>query len=640
MALCLSFYGKSQIAISALPTYTGSVNGGYVPIVIGGVTKKVDGSKLGQVTDSLRIPYLSKNNVFTGVNTFPAIVLASGGSDTVATKSYARSITEGKLIDSTRIPYLTKNNAFTGNNTFPNINVSNNNDASGLSINGDITTIGDINNNDAGTTLSIDGHYNTLTINGLWGFTSGQSVSSISTDTAMTSNSNAILPTQKAVKSYVLNHQGSGGGSGYQTTANLSNDGTMAANSVTLYPSQQATKTYADGLVVGLLNDRGNYNASGNVYPSTGGSGTSGAIKKGDLWYISTAGTLGGVSVVVGSSIRALTDAPGQTSANWNVLNVGLGYTPENSANKSNLLASDSSSTVKYPTVQSVGRYAQALSNLSNNLTTDSASTTKYPSVQAITRFVKANSGVIPLVSYQLSVTGTNYSNSNLIPTNFTQIYGSGNSVKLPNNPPSGTQIYIASAIDCNIYSFDNSTNIIYGTYQSQQSLKSGNYYLFTFIDNDFGWKMQLIDDNTIQLNANLSNNIIADSASTTKYPSVNAVKNYVQANSSSLPYTEYACLITQVSTSAPVLTVLNNNTGGTFTATRLSSGLYSITFSGISTSTSKMLPIISCNNASGLIVSAYSYTSTIVRIKSLNLSGIPSDDTLTNTPFFLRIYP
>ena len=45
-----------------------------------------------------------------------------------------------------------------------------------------------------------------------------------------------------------------------------------------------------------VLHDRGNYDASTNVFPSTGGSGTAGAIKKGDLWYISVAGMLGGTN--------------------------------------------------------------------------------------------------------------------------------------------------------------------------------------------------------------------------------------------------------------------------------------------------------------------------------------------------------
>lgn len=88
----------------------------------------------------------------------------------------------------------------------------------------------------------------------------------------------------------------------------------------TLYPTVQAVKTYADALVVGLLDDRGSYNASGNVWPSSGGSGTAGAILKGDLWYISAAGTLGGTAVSAGDTIRSLVDSPGTTASNWDIL--------------------------------------------------------------------------------------------------------------------------------------------------------------------------------------------------------------------------------------------------------------------------------------------------------------------------------
>lgn len=91
-------------------------------------------------------------------------------------------------------------------------------------------------------------------------------------------------------------------------------------------------KTYADGLVAGLIDDRGSYDASSNLYPSTGGSGTAGAILKGDLWYISVAGTLGGKAVSIGDSVRSLTDSPGQTDANWDVLETNIGYVPLNKA--------------------------------------------------------------------------------------------------------------------------------------------------------------------------------------------------------------------------------------------------------------------------------------------------------------------
>jgi hypothetical protein len=72
--------------------------------------------------------------------------------------------------------------------------------------------------------------------------------------------------------------------------------------------------------VAGLLDDRGNYDASTNLFPATGGSGSAGAILKGDLWRISVAGTLGGVSVVANDTVRAIVDTPGQTSGNWAIL--------------------------------------------------------------------------------------------------------------------------------------------------------------------------------------------------------------------------------------------------------------------------------------------------------------------------------
>ena len=113
-------------------------------------------------------------------------------------------------------------------------------------------------------------------------------------------------------------------------STNVSTDGA----SDTKYPSVKAIKDYADGLVVGLWDDRGSYDASVNTYPAAGGSGTAGAILKGDIWTISVAGTLGGVAVAIGDTVRALTDTPGQTSTNWSILENNIGYVPENVANK------------------------------------------------------------------------------------------------------------------------------------------------------------------------------------------------------------------------------------------------------------------------------------------------------------------
>jgi len=143
-----------------------------------------------------------------------------------------------------------------------------------------------------------------------------------------------------------------------EDVANKSTNVTTDGASDTKYPSVKAVKTYVDNSVIGLLDYRGGYNASGNTYPTTGGSGTEGAILKGDLWIISVAGTLGGVAVQVGDAIVALVDTPGQTSTNWNSLNGNIAYVPEDVANKSTDGTLADNSTIKYPSQSAVKTYA------------------------------------------------------------------------------------------------------------------------------------------------------------------------------------------------------------------------------------------------------------------------------------------
>lgn len=127
---------------------------------------------------------------------------------------------------------------------------------------------------------------------------------------------------------------------------------TQAAADAAVLASANA---YSDGLVMGLIDDRGNFNASVNAYPSSGGSGAAGAILKGDLWTVSVAGSLpsGGV-VEPGDLVRALVDAPGDVPSNWAITENNIGYVAENSANKSTNLAADQGSDTKYPSVKAV----------------------------------------------------------------------------------------------------------------------------------------------------------------------------------------------------------------------------------------------------------------------------------------------
>ena len=163
--------------------------------------------------------------------------------------------------------------------------------------------------------------------------------------------------------------------SGKEDVANKSTD-TALGTSDTLYPSQKAVKTYVDGLVAGLLDYRGAYDASGNVFPSSGGSGTAGAVLKGDMWVISVAGTLGGTAVQIGDSLIANVDTPGQTAGNWNVLNSNISYVPEDVANKSTDGTMAANSDTLYPSQKAAKTYADArvAQTITNGVTTSAPS--------------------------------------------------------------------------------------------------------------------------------------------------------------------------------------------------------------------------------------------------------------------------
>lgn len=93
------------------------------------------------------------------------------------------------------------------------------------------------------------------------------------------------------------------------------------------------TNSAISAATIGLLDDRGNFDASVNAYPSTGGSGVAGAILKGDLWTVSISGTLpSGLVVTAGDVVRALTDNPGNIQTNWAIGENNFGYVALNQA--------------------------------------------------------------------------------------------------------------------------------------------------------------------------------------------------------------------------------------------------------------------------------------------------------------------
>ena len=178
-------------------------------------------------------------------------------------------------------------------------------------------------------------------------------------------------------------------------------DNTSLGNSTTLVPSQNAVKTYVDAFATGLLTDNGNYDPTiTGDYPTSGNTLSGGAVQKGDIWYINADGTINGNSVLIGYSVRALVDNAGvSTDADWSISNVGLGYVPENVANKStdvNLGTSD----IYYPSQNAVKTYVDTevaaavpytpenIANKSQDIISNPSSTVLYPSNKAVADYI------------------------------------------------------------------------------------------------------------------------------------------------------------------------------------------------------------------------------------------------------------
>lgn len=97
---------------------------------------------------------------------------------------------------------------------------------------------------------------------------------------------------------------------------------TTTINSGVVATTQSAgdnsTKVATTAYVASATYFRGAYDASGNTFPASGGSGASGAILAGDTWYFSVAATsLDGSSWPVKTLVVALVNTPGQTVGNW-----------------------------------------------------------------------------------------------------------------------------------------------------------------------------------------------------------------------------------------------------------------------------------------------------------------------------------
>ena len=122
----------------------------------------------------------------------------------------------------------------------------------------------------------------------------------------------------------------------------------------------------------------------------------------------------------------------------------------------------------------------------------------------------------------------------------------------------------------------------------------------------------------------------------TTAGTQINPTKNFVLSDviATGLGYTAYTALLTQTGTNAPVATLLQNNTGATFTWARTGSGTYTITASSNAFTSNKT--IVFYNLGEYAASSRYPWVRTSDTVVTLSLGG---DGRITNGAFEIRIY-
>jgi hypothetical protein len=173
----------------------------------------------------------------------------------------------------------------------------------------------DVNVDNATIEISAD----TLRVKDL-GISTGKLADSAVTTIKINANAVTFAKIQQIAALRVLGNMGGGVADVAEVTVITD----MANASSTTLATSSAIKTYIDGQVGELGNLEGGWDASSGSFPvgSTPVSGT----KKGDYWYVTTAGTTGGIVFNVGDVIIANKNAASTSSAaDWIALEVNRG---------------------------------------------------------------------------------------------------------------------------------------------------------------------------------------------------------------------------------------------------------------------------------------------------------------------------
>lgn len=282
----------------------------------------------------------------------------------------------------------------------------------------------------------------------------------------------------------------------------------------TLYPSVKAVDDHINSKLIGLWDDRGSYDASVNLFPSSGGSGTAGAIMKGDIWTINVQGTLGGIVMHVGDTVRALVDSPAQTTANWALLENAIGYVPEDVTNKVTTFGGNTTSDIKYPSVKAI---------------VDNYTSSNIKSILGITTLSGSNTG-------DQDLSGLVVKNTDIVGATKTKI--TYDAKGLVTNGEDATTADIADTLNKR-YITDAQLTVLgntSGTNTGDNATNSQYSGLAASKQDVLGFTPENL--------ANKSTNVNTDQSSDTKYPSVKSVYDWA-----TIVFTTTSAVATQITT-------------------------------------------------------------------------------------------
>lgn len=140
-----------------------------------------------------------------------------------------------------------------------------------------------------------------------------------------------------------------------------------------------------------------------------------------------------------------------------------------------------------------------------------------------------------------------------------------------------------------------------------------------------------------LELLSNKSTNITIDATSDTKYPSVKAVKTYVDNKSIGLAYDNYVVSLSQTSTNAPIESYTFENTIGAIAWTYNGVGIYIGTLAS-AFPIAKTFLLINQNKA-GKKITLEQISASQVRIYTLTDAGVNENNVLNLTSIEIRVY-